>query len=174
LYQASFYRGGDGVDDDAGYLAIGRQVGRFIRMSERLFASVKIDNAGRGLERPAYMLLSRVAINGPSRLSGLAVEACLDLSTVSRQVAALETAGLVRRTADPSDRRASLIEATDTGTEVFLANRDAWLAIWRELIGDWTPEERQTFATLFTQLNGAIADRLPGTGPGTPGERETR
>ncbi|WP_433082850.1 MarR family winged helix-turn-helix transcriptional regulator [Dactylosporangium sp. CA-052675] len=153
------------MDEDtehaAEHAAIGRQVGRFIRLSERLFATLKWNDAGRGLERPAYVLLSRVAVDGPFRLSALAAEVSLDLSTVSRQVAALESAGLVGRAQDPSDKRASLVEVTDLGREVFAENRDRWLSIWRELLADWTPEQRAEFAALFTRLNESIAEKLP-------------
>ncbi|UWP83427.1 MarR family winged helix-turn-helix transcriptional regulator [Dactylosporangium fulvum] len=158
------------MHDDSEHAAIARQVGRFVRLSERLFATLKFHEAGRGLERPAYMLLSRIAIDGPFRLSALAADVSVDLSTVSRQVAALENAGLVRRASDPSDRRASLVEVTELGSEVFAENRERWLAIWDELLGDWTHEERQIFADLFTRLNRSLADRLPGTTP----ERDAR
>jgi DNA-binding MarR family transcriptional regulator len=159
------------VYDDTEHAAIGRQVGRFIRLSERLFATLKWREA-RGLERPAYILLNRIAVDGPFRLSALAVEVALDLSTVSRQVAALESAGLVGRYQDPSDKRASLVEVTDLGREVFAENRDRWLAIWEELLSDWTPEQRREFAALFTRLNESIAERLPQ--PGTTLERDAR
>ena len=160
------------MDEDSEHAAIGRQVGRFIRLSERLFATLKWNEAGRGLERPAFVLLSRIAVDGPYRLSALAAEVSLDLSTVSRQVAALEGAGLVRRATDPSDKRASLVEVTGLGQEVFAENRDRWLAIWEDLLADWTPSQRQQFAELFTRLNGSIADRLPQTG--TTLERDAR
>ncbi|GAA4246913.1 MarR family winged helix-turn-helix transcriptional regulator [Dactylosporangium darangshiense] len=160
------------MDEDSEHAAIGRQVGRFIRLSERLFATLKWNEAGRGLERPAYVLLSRIAVDGPFRLSALATDVSLDLSTVSRQVAALENAGLVRRLPDPSDKRASLVEVTELGREVFAENRDRWLAIWEELLAGWTPRQRQLFAELFTRLNESIAERLPQTG--TTFERDAR
>ncbi|MGI5246939.1 MarR family winged helix-turn-helix transcriptional regulator [Dactylosporangium sp. CA-139066] len=160
------------VYEDSEHAAIGRQVGRFIRLSERLFATLKWNEAGRGLERPAYVLLSRVAVDGPSRLSTLATDVSLDLSTVSRQAAALESAGLIRRFQDPSDKRASLVEVTDLGREVFAENRERWLAIWQELLADWTPQQRQQFAELFTRLNESIAERLPQSG--TTLERDAR
>ncbi len=142
------------TDDE--YLAIGRQFGRFFRCAERFHHSIQLDVAGRPLERAAYGLLSRIASGGPERLSALAADICVDLSTISRQVAALEAAGLVRRTPDPSDRRASLIEATETGAEVYAQNRGKWLGALRELMADWTAAERQEFARLFARLNNAM------------------
>jgi DNA-binding MarR family transcriptional regulator len=143
------------VTDDE-YLAIGREFGLFFRRAERFHHSIHLDVAGRPLERAAYGLLSRIASGGPERLSALAADICVDLSTVSRQVAGLEAAGLVRRTPDPTDRRASLIEATGTGAEVFAENRSKWLGALRELLADWTSAERQEFARLFARLNAAM------------------
>ncbi|WP_426509841.1 MarR family winged helix-turn-helix transcriptional regulator [Dactylosporangium sp. McL0621] len=153
--------------EDSEHAAIGRQVGRFIRLSERLFATLKWNEAGRGLERPAYVLLNRIAVDGPFRLSALAADVALDLSTVSRQVAALESAGLIGRYQDPHDRRASLVEVTELGREVFAENRARWLAIWEDLLSDWTPHQRAEFAELFTRLNESIAERLPHAAPST-------
>jgi DNA-binding MarR family transcriptional regulator len=157
------------MHDEDDYVAIGRQAGMFIRRAERLFATMRLHSTGRGLDRPAFMLLGRVATRGPIRLSALAADVCLDVSTVSRQVAALETAGLVRRASDTRDRRASLIETTETGVEVFTTNRDEWLATWRDLLAGWTAEDRRTFADLFTRLNDVIAERVPGPGPAPSG-----
>jgi DNA-binding MarR family transcriptional regulator len=138
-----------------------RQVGLFVRRAERFHHSLPHsggDNgAHRPLERAAHQVLSRIASRGPSRLSALAGDLYVDLSTVSRQVAALEAAGLVRRTTDPDDRRASLIEATEAGSAIYIRNRDTWVSGLRERLADWTPAERREFVRLFARFNDAIA-----------------
>jgi DNA-binding MarR family transcriptional regulator len=165
------YLWGRAVTDDE-YLAIGRQFGRFFRRAERFHQSINLDVAGRPLERAAYGLLGRIAGGGPARLSVLATDMSVDLSTVSRQVAALEAAGLVRRTPDPTDRRASLIEATETGADVFVHNRSKWLAALRELLGDWTSAERQEFARLFARLNEAMENGTTANRPARSDDQE--
>src|SRR5688572_8855841 len=55
---------------------------------------------------------------GPCHMKDLAAEHALDPSTISRAVAALGRAGLVARTADPSDGRASTLHLTDHGHAV--------------------------------------------------------
>jgi DNA-binding MarR family transcriptional regulator len=140
------------------YVQIGRQFGLFLRRADRFYAELRGEQDGLDLERADYILLGRVAGSGPARLTALAEDVCLDLSTVSRQVGALAAAGLVTRTADPTDRRAQLIEATPAGHEVFARNRERWLAALRDLLGDWTPEERREFARLFTRFNDAMRD----------------
>jgi len=93
------------------YAAIGRELGMFLRRVNRLHDK-RSDSPVEGPDRAAYALLGRVAADGPLRPSALAGDMCVDLSVVSRQVAALEAAGLVARSSDPADRRASLIAVT--------------------------------------------------------------
>lgn len=141
------------------HVVIGRQLGLFLRLVERMFADLKEPPNGLDLDRAAYVLLGRIAGEGPARLSTLADDVRLDLSTISRQVAALEAAGLVTRATDSSDRRAWLIKATDAGYQTFVRNREVWLATMRDLLADWTDEERAEFARLFIRLNDAITAR---------------
>jgi DNA-binding MarR family transcriptional regulator len=148
------------VTDDE-YIAIGQQFGLFFRRAERFYQGAQLDVAGRSLERAAYGVLARIAGGGSQRLSTLAGALCVDLSTVSRQVAALEGAGLVRRTPDPTDRRASLIEVTEAGVDVFLQHRRKWVEALRDLMADWTAGERQEFARLFARLNEAMEKNAP-------------
>ncbi|HEY2668871.1 MAG TPA: MarR family transcriptional regulator [Rugosimonospora sp.] len=139
------------------HVEIGRQFGIFLRRADRFYASLRVSPDGLDLERGAYILLSRIASGGPARLSVLADDVCLDLSTVSRQVGALESAGLVDRSSDPTDKRAVLVAATATGQAVFARNRELWQSALRDLLADWTAQERAEFTRLFTRLNETIA-----------------
>ena len=139
------------------YSALMRQFGLFFRRAERWHRSLHLHGGDRPLERAAYQVLNRIAGGGPSRLSALADDLCVDLSTISRQVAALQAAGLVGRMPDPRDGRASLIAATPAGQALFTHNREKWTRSMRDLLADWTPAERQEFVRLFTRLNEAIA-----------------
>jgi DNA-binding MarR family transcriptional regulator len=153
--------------EDDEYLAIGKQFGQFFRRADRLYQGIHVDAGGRSLERAAYLLLGRIAGGGPARLSAFASDLGVDLSTVSRQVAALEAAGWVRRSPDATDRRASVIEATEAGQEVFARSRQRWHEALRTLLGDWTSAERREFARLFARLNEGIAAQTarPTVGP---------
>ena len=137
------------------HLLIGRQLGLFMRRSERFYTDIK--GGDLSLERAAFLLLGRIVSGVPTRLSVLAEDVGLELSTISRQVAALEAAGLVARTTDISDRRASVIEATPQGLELFDRCREVWLGALRDLLSGWTLAEKTEFARLFTRFNDAIA-----------------
>ena len=67
------------------------------------------------VERAAYGILAWLHDTGPLRSSELAAHFHLDASTISRQVAALEQAGLVTREPDADDRRALRLRLTEHG-----------------------------------------------------------
>ena len=64
----------------------------------------------------ALSALASLASGGPCRLGDLAVREGVAAPTMTRIVAVLEEAGLVRRTSDPLDGRAVVVGATDAGT----------------------------------------------------------
>jgi DNA-binding MarR family transcriptional regulator len=114
---------------------------------------------GSGLDRSGYLLLRRLDAEGPRTKGALAQAFGLDVSTINRQVAALEGAGLVRRVADPDGGRASLLEPTEAGRERLYTLRAARHAVYAQITGDWTPDQRAIFADLLHRLNDALASR---------------
>ena len=137
--------------EDSEYAAISHELGVFVR---RVMRDKRPH--GLGLDRAAYHLLSRLATDGPGRLSEIAADMGVDLSVVSRQVAALEAAGLVVRAVDPADRRASRVAATDAGLDLFHRNRAELRTKLRALLTDWTEDERVEFARLMRRFNEAL------------------
>jgi DNA-binding MarR family transcriptional regulator len=70
---------------------------------------------GSGLTPSQLSALGVIARQGPLRLSELAEIESVNPTMLSRVVAALDEAGLVRRRTDPDDRRAGLLEVTPSG-----------------------------------------------------------
>lgn len=66
-----------------------------------------------GMDRSAYLLLRQLNEHGPVGVKTLADEFHLDISTVSRQAAALASKGYVERLSDPADGRATNFKITD-------------------------------------------------------------
>ncbi|MFD8743310.1 MarR family winged helix-turn-helix transcriptional regulator [Streptomyces sp. NPDC059616] len=97
-------------------------------------------------------LLSLRTADGPLRIGEIADRMQVVGPHVTRQVQALEKRGLVRRVADPHDRRASLIEPTEAGAEG--ANRyvASLLAWFTEALTDWPPQDRDDLARLLARL----------------------
>ncbi len=102
-------------------------------------------------------MLHKLVGLGPSRPSELATCSHLDLSTVSRHLAALERDGLVAKLADPADGRAHLVTVTDTGKShvaEFLARRDTTVA---QATANWTEIERSELGRLLRKLADDLA-----------------
>ncbi|QMU80482.1 winged helix-turn-helix transcriptional regulator [Streptacidiphilus sp. PB12-B1b] len=89
------------------------------------------------------------------RASALAAGVQSDLSTVSRQVAALVTHGLLERQADPVDGRASLLVVTAAGQAVIAEHEHARAAFFEQVLSDWTPDELGQFRQLLERFTAA-------------------
>jgi DNA-binding MarR family transcriptional regulator len=108
------------------------------------------------LERSAYGILCQLADEGPQRLGALATAFGLDPSTITRQVKALEDAGLAARETDPSDRRASILDLTPEGREALDTTRTHRRSRLFEAMSDWSLEERAEFGRLLERFNHAV------------------
>jgi DNA-binding MarR family transcriptional regulator len=125
------------------------------RMRERLTAAVDA-----GVDLSALRVLAWIGRSGPSRASDLAEATALDLSTVSRRVAELEEAGLVTRTPDPDDRRASLLDVTSSGSAAIDRLRASRRSLIEEALADWPTEDVRRLGELLTRFTGALADAV--------------
>ncbi|HEY3563262.1 MAG TPA: MarR family transcriptional regulator [Kribbella sp.] len=116
---------------------------------------------GLPLDRPAMSILLTLSMaDGPLRVGEIAERMQVVGPHVTRQVQALEQRALVRRVTDPNDRRASLIEATETGAEA--ANRYTTTIVdwFRDVIADWPAHDRTELGRLLSKLADDITTRL--------------
>jgi len=109
--------------DDAAALAseLRDTTGRLIR---RLRAEM-------GLPLAQVTVLGLLDRGGPQTVSALAASERVRPQSMAQTVHALETAGLVTRRPDPSDRRRALVEPTAAGRDALRASRrrrESWLA----------------------------------------------
>jgi DNA-binding MarR family transcriptional regulator len=111
------------------------------------------------LDLPAYSLLIRLADDGPQRSGDLARSLGVDKSTMSRQVSALEKAGLVAREEDPDDGRAYQVSISGDGRRSLERTRSERRQAYRELIGHWSESDRRDFARLLAQYNADMDAR---------------
>lgn len=129
----------DAVDE------VAKQLLQMLRGFKGLHGDVT-DRVGLRVELPAASVLGILAERGPSRASTLAEILRLDLSSVSRQVSALEREGWVQRERDPDDQRASLLELSPTGRDLLERVRVARGEALRAVLTDWSPDDLTTFA----------------------------
>lgn len=143
------------------------ELGLLFRRLHAIHQGMRRTSGEPPLERTAYGLLSYVRHHGPVRPSAVAEAMRLDLSTVSRQVAALETAGWLERQVDPADRRASLIQLTETGRTGVTQQLTRLCDAMRGSLAGWDAADRQELVRLLAKFNDTIADRGAGTSPRT-------
>lgn len=112
------------------------------------------------MEPAAYGLLTVIRREGPIRLTDLATCIGVGKPSVSRQIAFLESVGLVYKEADPQDGRAQSIRLTDKGEEKMHQVQDARRQVFRERLGEWPLEDVQTLAHYMGRLNAVYGDGL--------------
>ena len=109
------------------------------------------------VDRSAIIILARLDEHGALRLSDLAGDLCLDVSTMSRHARTLEERGYITREGDPDDGRAVRLTLAEPGRAVLAGaheNRRAWL---EASLADWSDEERDQLTTMLTRLTAALA-----------------
>ncbi|MBB6678897.1 MarR family transcriptional regulator [Cohnella lubricantis] len=111
------------------------------------------------MDRSAYLLLNRIISSAHIGVRALADEFHLDISTVSRQIAALEQKGYVKRNPDPSDGRAFFFEVTESGRRDLMDYKQARLARITDRLKGWTGEERDRFAELLRKFNRTLDEQ---------------
>ena len=121
-----------------------------------------------GVDVTAYPVLFVIAGVGPVRVSDIATSLHSDVSTVSRQVSALASHGLVAKEAYPSDGRAQVASLTHEGRSV-LGRIQSTRAQWFQgLLTDWDGDSAATFIRQPLGLGDALDAHLRARGQALP------
>ncbi|WP_240660290.1 MarR family winged helix-turn-helix transcriptional regulator [Streptomyces sp. WAC 01529] len=103
----------------------------------------------------SFTLLGHLEDQGGCRATDLAAHYTLDKSTISRQVGALEKAGLVERRLDPADHRVHVLHLTDRGRDVLVQVAAARRIAFRERLAEWDGPDLARFAEYLRRYNEA-------------------
>ncbi|MFE8993072.1 MarR family winged helix-turn-helix transcriptional regulator [Streptomyces collinus] len=101
----------------------------------------------------SYTLLGHLEESGGCRATDLAAHYALDKSTVSRQVAGLERAGLIERGPDPADQRVQVLHLTPSGRHILAQVTESRRAAFRERLAGWPAEDLSRFAEYLVRYN---------------------
>ena len=132
-----------------------REVGVLIRRVKRVIG-VRARLVHEDLQPASYLMLSWLVDEGPVRASSMVETFNIDKGAVSRQLQHLADLGLVERTPDPDDGRATLVAASDDAVRRMAdvaAHRRKWMD---EQLGDWTAAELAGFADTLAHYNDAL------------------
>lgn len=110
------------------------------------------------LQPVSYLILGYLARSEPLRAVDLCGVFDMDKGAVSRQVQHLLDLGLVDRTPDPEDGRATLISVSEEGRDRLGDVAQHRRKLVAERLSDWSPDELDHLATLLSRYNTALAD----------------
>jgi len=108
------------------------------------------------LQPSSYLMLGHLRDAGPLRASAMCEVFDLDKGAVSRQVQHLLDLGLVDRTPDPDDGRATLIAVSDEGLRRMADVADHRRKLLDERLSGWTAEELAAFVDQLSRYNAAL------------------
>jgi DNA-binding MarR family transcriptional regulator len=132
------------------------EVGVLIRRVRRVIG-LRARMVHESLQPASYLMLGYVAEHGPIRASAMVEVFEIDKGAVSRQVQHLIDLGMVERTPDPEDGRATLLSITDEAVrrlEDVAEHRRKWLD---EQLGDWSDEDLAGFVRQLGRYNASLS-----------------
>lgn len=130
---------------------VGAEIVRFFRSFKSVQAQMG-HRARHGVDPSAYPVLFQLA-ESPKRTTELASCLHADTSTVSRQVTGLVDLKLIERTADPEDRRATILVVTDAGRAVLDDMRAARERMIGQILADWSETDIKELVTVLARFN---------------------
>ena len=128
---------------------------------------------GDVIDYSAFPILKLLTHQGPMRLSALAQVLGLDASTVSRHARQLEDKGLLERTEDPDDGRASRVAVSEHGTACLAQGFAARRHVIADALDGWNDDERETLRVLLHRLVGSLLVQTDLSSPADPRAQET-
>ncbi|CAN5310977.1 hypothetical protein BH09ACT6_BH09ACT6_25650 [soil metagenome] len=105
------------------------------------------------LQPLGFGILRYVIINGPLRAGDIGTGLGIDKAAVSRQLAQLKQLELIASTPDPADKRATLVEASDTAKAALEAFRAEVSAEYRTALQAWPTDDIAALARLLARFN---------------------
>lgn len=147
------------------------------RTLSRLFAILRRGDLSRGDATTGDLTLAQLSIlitlldRGPIRMTELAARERVRTPTTTVAIRRLEKIGLVKRTRDPSDLRAVLVDITPEGLASHresLANRHAALAVMLSRLSQGDLDTLTRALEPLERLAGA--EGVDGTAPAAPAE----
>jgi len=120
---------------------------------------------GSGLTQTQLSTLGVIARLGPIRMSDLAEIEHVNPTMLSRVIAHLDEAGLVRRRTDAEDRRAALVEVTAAGRRTHDRLRAERGRLLAEGLGRLRPTDRAQLEAALPALEALVDAVRPDSRP---------
>ncbi|WP_345526963.1 MarR family winged helix-turn-helix transcriptional regulator [Nocardioides endophyticus] len=132
-----------------------QEVGVMIRRIRRVIGE-RARSVHPDLQSSSYLMLTWLNQHGAQRSSAMAEAFGIDKGAISRQVQHLLDLGLVDRSPDPDDGRATLVSVTaEAARRIAEVNDDRrrWLD---DRLGDWPDDDLSEFVRMLSSYNAAL------------------
>ncbi|BBC92519.1 MarR family winged helix-turn-helix transcriptional regulator [Streptomyces griseofuscus] len=126
----------------------------------QLSSTTRRHQEGR-MERSAYIMLSRIEVQGPMSIGQLSDAFQLDVSTVNRQTAHAMRAGLLERIPDPEGGMARKFRLTGEGERKLREERELHVQDLDRVFEDWSADDVENFARYLQRFNTSV-ERITG------------
>lgn len=131
------------LDDQAGYI---------LRLASQRHAALFLARFGADLTATQFAAMVRLGELGQCSQNELGRQTAMDVATIKGVVDRLRAKGLVRHTADPGDKRRSLLSLSDEGVGMLGALHAKGHAVTEDTLEPLEPEERRAFLSLLRKL----------------------
>lgn len=121
------------------------------------FLTSVVAREGLDLDPGAITVITFLSNGGPLRPSKLAQKMVTGASNVSKILARLTAAGIVKRIPDPADARASLVTLTLAGRKVAASFIEAGDSLVEDLLTGWDEQDRHDLVRLLGKLDQSTA-----------------
>lgn len=133
------------------------QLGRLLLRSTRQHLYQRLVDGVDGLDVTTYPVLSGLGRLGPTTATHLASVIGVDRSATTRYASKLEANGLVHRTVDPGDARATRLALTPAGRTALVATRRALSAAMDDVLSEWPAAEATAFAAALERFTDGMS-----------------
>ena len=130
-----------------------RSIGGLLgRVKMEIGAAVDAELAPMDITAAQYVILMSIALAEADCASGLCKDMSYDPGAMTRMLDRLERRGLVRRVANPNDRRASTLELTAEGKAVYPKLRASVMDVLNRFLRGFTQQEAQQLERFLLRM----------------------
>lgn len=124
--------------------------------SVRRIISANAERVSPGMLPGAYKVFTAIVNRERVTQSTLTELLMADKGQISRTVRELETLGLIERTADPTDRRSSILTPTELGRQRLVAARAPQEDSLMRVLEEWSIDDIRNLARLLHALTAGV------------------
>ena len=118
--------------------------------------------AGTTIDRAAYLVLRWLHLEGPARITDVALQMGVEPSTASRHVHLLDKRGWIAKERDAADRRVATAVVTPKGAAVVERMEQERRRILATALDDWSHQDLNRFIDSLEHLAVDLSDALDG------------